>query len=400
MDDGEPIQKRGRKRGNQYCDEKKTAVSNKKAKKTKKETVEHTLNSTFSVDEDEDVNAKTINVDLPVVTSKPAKSRKLRGRKNDVYLTEESSANESESQKTPASLAKKSRRLNEKPPPNNATDKRIPVVRLKRLDTSGLNEDSSIVISSPEKTVVNEKKKQSVENQTPKKPSKPQSPVNEKITRKKLKKSKSAVSIENSPDNEPEMKKMPVRRTRSFGQTEIPAVENQTFADQQQKEVLTKKLKESGSNAASPKKEPSLQSPVAVGKKMPLRRTSTHPLRSRKPTVNSPAKRTTMTPMTNPKKAVQFTAKSNATNIPKAIKPKAAPNFADIHQKNFLKMQSVDEYVERKRTRTETMNSSRSVLHKTPQAKPAVTIKAKAVTPDSMTTRNMKFNFVSGVKVI
>ena len=97
----EPVQKRGRKRGNRH-EQKKPLPASKKAKK---ESIEHTLNSTFSVDEDsDDANKK----DLPsIIVPQETIPRKLRGRKT-AYLTEESSANDSENEKPPARQMKKS----------------------------------------------------------------------------------------------------------------------------------------------------------------------------------------------------------------------------------------------------------------------------------------------------
>jgi hypothetical protein len=116
-----------------------------------------------------------------------------------------------------------------------------------------------------------------------------------------------------------------------------------------------------------------------------------------------------VTPAASAKKGVQFTAAStdNSSNIPKMAKRKAAPNFAEIHQKHFLKMQSVDEYVDKKRARTDTMNASakavrtKSVLNNA-QTKPSTPqVKTDApVTTESIATPtakpDMKFNFVSG----
>ncbi|KZS20355.1 Uncharacterized protein APZ42_012986, partial [Daphnia magna] len=100
-----------------------------------------------------------------------------------------------------------------------------------------------------------------------------------------------------------------------------------------------------------------------------------------------------------------FTASSETTHTPKLGKPKAAPNFAEIHQKNFLKMQSVDEYVEKKRNRTETMAASvkivraKSVLNNTVTPQAIAPPKSKAAMQDISTTpvaKDIKFNFVSG----
>ncbi len=96
------IPRRGRKRGNQKSKEQQKALP--VSKKAKKESVEHTLKSTFSVDEDTDDAKKK---DLPSV-EKPKQTipKKFRGRKK-VYLTEESSTNKSENKKAPAKKMKK-----------------------------------------------------------------------------------------------------------------------------------------------------------------------------------------------------------------------------------------------------------------------------------------------------
>jgi hypothetical protein len=75
-------------------------------------------------------------------------------------------------------------------------------------------------------------------------------------------------------------------------------------------------------------------------------------------------------------------------------------------------MESVDEYVDKKRTRTETMNASAKTVRtksvftnsSTPQAKPSSIPNAKTnstITTESIpapmkTQQDMKFNFVSG----
>lgn len=414
------VSKRGRKRGNQDSDEKKPSISSKKAKKAKKESIERTLNSTFSVDEDEEVNDTTIT--LPAVVAKPIKStiRKLRGKKKTeaAYLTEESSINESETEKTPISQAvnKKPAKLamNMKPQPTNSRDCRIPVVMLKQLEsTKQTSSDDSEPEKNRAKKPFTQAEPQSLENETTAK----------KIPPKKLKKSSSTASVRKTPTIEQEMKKAPLKRTRSSTGNKAELVGEQ-ISIEETKEMPAKKLEKSVSNetpAASPQVEPCVPSPTAtavavveIEKKTVLRRTSTHQLRSRISTINIPAK-IAMTPVASAKRGVHFTAKNGnassaiSTNISKANKPKAAPNFAEIHQKNFLKMQSVDEYVEKKRARTETMtatsaktNRTKSVLNNTftPQAKPAVAKPIQASTPSDSTMNNMKFNFVSGKAAI
>ena len=366
----EPGQKRGRKRGKQQEQKKPERAS----KRSKKESVEHTLNSTFSVDEDERDPNETVT--LPVVTSIKAKEpRKMRGRKK-AYLTEESSANESENDKPPAAA------------PEN--EEKIEQPTAVELEVPALEDKNDKPTANVEKVTGKKKKKLSA------------SKVDAIPPARKLKKSTSAPSEQ---PTEPE--KIAVKRTRSSSgkispvTEKIPVkkillgkaepVEPEVMMPVNKKLVASKRIS-NGSPAVTPKQT----APSPVDKRVALLKTSTHPVRSRKLTQtlsSTPAKVVALTPAASAKKAVQFNA---ATNIPKLTKPKAAPNFAEIHQKNFLKMQSVDEYVEKKRARTETMSSAKTVRTKsvlnnaTPQAKPVVT---KSKTPE-----NVKFNFVSGKK--
>ena len=85
------------------------------------------------------------------------------------------------------------------------------------------------------------------------------------------------------------------------------------------------------------------------------------------------------------RKAVQFTS-SSAKKPTTLTKPRAAPNFAEIHQKNFDKMQSVDEYVEKKKARTEALKATGAT---TPAPAPVAPVAKK-------TSVARSFNFVSG----
>ncbi|XP_046643275.1 nucleolar and coiled-body phosphoprotein 1-like isoform X2 [Daphnia pulicaria] len=360
------IPRRGRKRGNQKSNEQQKALP--VSKKAKKECVEHTLNSTFSVDEDSDDAKKK---DLPSI-EKPKKAipKNLRGRKK-VYLTEESSTNESENEKVPAKQVKKIKSVEAK-------------------------EQSVTQESEPENEAV-EGKVQILDNAIEKSPE--NQSVAAKVPKRKLKKSASA-GEQHVTANVAE--KIPARRTRSSDKVVEP--------DQSVKAVITPKSTPTVAVPSLP--EPASPPVVLVAKKTLLLRTSSHPVRSRKPSanLNTPAKMA-VTPAASAKKGVQFTAAStdNSSNIPKMAKRKAAPNFAEIHQKHFLKMQSVDEYVDKKRARTDTMNASakavrtKSVLNNA-QTKPSTPqVKTDApITTESIATPtakpDMKFNFVSGLQ--
>ncbi|XP_046445259.1 nucleolar and coiled-body phosphoprotein 1-like isoform X2 [Daphnia pulex] len=358
------IPRRGRKRGNQKSKEQQKALP--VSKKAKKECVEHTLNSTFSVDEDSDDAKKK---DLPSI-EKPKKAipKNLRGRKK-VYLTEESSTNESENEKVPAKQVKKIKSVEAK-------------------------EQSVTQESEPENKAV-EGKVQILDNAIEKSPE--IQSVAAKVPKRKLKKSASA-GEQHVTGNVAE--KIPARRTRSSDKVVEP--------DQSVKAAITPKSTPTVAVPSLP--EPTSPPVVLVAKKTLLLRTSSHPVRSRKPSanLNTPAK-VAVTPAASAKKGVQFTAAStdNSSNIPKMAKRKAAPNFAEIHQKHFLKMQSVDEYVDKKRARTDTMNASakavrtKSVLNNA-QTKPSTPQVKTDVTTESIATPtakpDMKFNFVSGLQ--
>lgn len=365
----EPVQKRGRKRGNPKEQKKPLPVS----KKAKKESVEHTLNSTFSVDEDsDDANKK----DLPsIIVPQKTITRKLRGRKS-AYLTEESSTNDSENEKVPARKMKKSKSVEQKEQSQSLeTEKSTEVGKVQILDKA----DS--VVQSP-----------------------PKEAISEQIPKRKLKKSTSAG--EQHISNETVTEKISARRTRSSDKIEL-------LKEKSDQQPLMKKMTKSTLTEIVPSLSVAQDSnpPVVVEKKTLLLRTSSHPVRSRKSTANfnTPAK-VAVTPAASAKKAIQFTASSDISNLPKMVKRRAAPNFAEIHQKNFMKMQSVDEYVDMKRTRTETMNASAKTVrtksvfnNSTPQAKPSITnvksnttITTESIATSTTTKQDMKFNFVSG----
>lgn len=89
-------------------------------------------------------------------------------------------------------------------------------------------------------------------------------------------------------------------------------------------------------------------------------------------------------------KSVKKTLIQPLSNIPKR---KAAPNFAEIHQKNFDKMQSVEEYVEKKKLRTENIVTGSALKNK---LNGSTATQTPAKTP---ATKSLKFNFVSGKKL-
>ena len=103
------------------------------------------------------------------------------------------------------------------------------------------------------------------------------------------------------------------------------------------------------------------------------------------------------TPATASKKVALPSRDQNLTsNIPKLAKAKAAPNFSEIHKKNFLKMQSVDEYVEKKlmaRTASAVKNRDKSVVDGV--ATPRDHIKSRLF-PTPSSEKPIKINFVSG----
>lgn len=109
----------------------------------------------------------------------------------------------------------------------------------------------------------------------------------------------------------------------------------------------------------------------------------------------SSAKKNAATPGTASKKSVLPSRDQSLTsNIPKLAKAKAAPNFSEIHKKNFMKMQSVDEYLEKKvqsRTASAMKNRDKSVVDGA--ATPRDKVKSRLFpTPNSA----LKINFVSG----
>ena len=218
----EPVPKRGRKRVNHKCKEQQKSFP--VSKKAKKESVEHTLNSTFSVDEESDDAKKK---DLPSI-EKPQETipKKLRGRKK-AYLTEESSTNESENEKVPARKVKKcmSGETKEQPVTRGSEPGNTVVEKVKILDKA-----DSIV--------------QSPDNQS----------VSKQIPKRKLKKSASAGEQH---INENVTEKMPARRTRSSGKDE--RVEHKS--DQSMKNVITPNSTPTAIVAVSSLPEPQDSSP-------------------------------------------------------------------------------------------------------------------------------------------
>lgn len=373
--------RRGQKRRKEQSEEQKNPLCvSKKVKKVKKGCVEHALNSTFSVDKQENGN-QDINVVDAALIKKPQEtiSRTLRGRKK-IYLTEESLANESENMKVSARNLKKSRRVDPKEQSSANSEGEKGMIGKKSPATDHFVLQPSAHELEPE--------------QTPK---------------RKLQKSASAV-VENMCE-ESEVGKMPAKRTRSSDKAASveTSVEQSQSRDTPAKNETKSNDRVTTSFITSSESEPSSSTPPIIREKAALLQTSSYTVRNRKPTTNSctPAK-IVVPSAVGAKKA--FTVNSETSLTPKLGKSRAAPNFAEIHQKNFLKMQSVDEYVEKKRKRTETMTASaktvrtKSVLNNTatPHAKPPVAPKSKAATmQDSCTapsTKDIKFNFISGIK--
>jgi len=85
------------------------------------------------------------------------------------------------------------------------------------------------------------------------------------------------------------------------------------------------------------------------------------------------------------------------SSIPKR---KAAPNFAEIHQKQFDKMQSVDEYVEKKKTRNEAIVTGSALKNRLNATIQTPTKTPAATATNALNKTPLKFNFVSGINKI
>lgn len=382
----ESAPRRGRKRGKQQNEEQKKTLP--VTKKAKKGSVEHALNSTFSVDEEENGYQNAKNVVDSTLIKEPQETifRTLRGRKK-VYLTEETSANESENEKVSTRKLKKSGKVD---PKNQTFANSDGEKSMMEKIHSSANGDS--VLKSPAHEL------------EPK-----------KISKGKLKKSASAAVRYLSEESEAEQ--VPANRTRGSSKAESTEQtvmmlnvanddESQLLEPVAQNETECNDRLTTSFVVSSETKVPVSTPSVVTGKKAVLLRTSSHPVRNRKPTtISSTPAKITVTSTGSAKKV--FTASSETNHTPKLGKPKAAPNFAEIHQKNFLKMQSVDEYVEKKRNRTETMAASvkivraKSVLNNTVTPQAIAPPKSKAAMQDISTTpvaKDIKFNFVSGLQ--
>lgn len=380
--------KRGRKRGKQQ--EQKECLP---SKKTKKESVEHNLNSTFSVEDSEEEKNKPSSAQQIVEPAKveERKPRKQKGRKKlNVTMSpepEKKDVVEPENEIIPVSQPLKPRK-----------GKTI-IVAARKLSEG----KTKALEQKVEETVTSEQSMPNVSDVD-----KVAEPLKEPFSKND--------SVLNSSTNNRQIEKPIPRKTRNTRSTSlgvqssprevankvktpnVEKIERSSFsADKSHSSTkLTKRSARMSTslNASSP------TVPIVETKTVQPAASSTA-TRARKLTasnINTP-KPAILTPSMSAKKAVQFVGNNVSSNIPKLAKPKAAPNFAEIHQKNFLKMQSVDEYVEKKRARTETLTVSakavrtKSFINSTPQPKP---VPPKTKTPESG-RKSMKFNFVSGI---
>ena len=108
-------------------------------------------------------------------------------------------------------------------------------------------------------------------------------------------------------------------------------------------------------------------------------------------------KKNVATPGTASKKPALPSRDQNSTShIPKPTKAKAAPNFSEIHKKNFMKMQSVDEYIEKKlQARTASAVKSREKSVVDGAVTPRDQVKSRLF-PTPASEKPIKINFVSG----
>lgn len=209
------------------------------------------------------------------------------------------------------------------------------------------------------------------------------------------------VTIE-PPSDEPKKKVISAGRKlkKSLSDPEPPARANEEEPATKKVVVATRKLKRSGFTVEPlVLKQQQASTPVAAPIPGSAKKPFTPNLRrtTMEPTVAGSATPPLMKMPATPATVVKSARKVPTQPLPTSSIPKrkAAPNFAEIHQKQFDKMQSVDEYVEKKKTRNEAVVTGSALKNKlnatvqTPAKTPAAT-NATSKTP-------LKFNFVSGI---
>lgn len=330
-------------------DAKRTVKKGKGRKKmTKKAKKEETkLNETFSMDEEE---AELPQVEAPAPEpEKPAKRK--REKRN---LSKKEDTKEPEEVKVDPSIE------------NNMTDISMP------------SEEEARAQEPPKKRVKARARKTSKKDAATK-----QEPVVEqgepegslqgstnRIERKQI--------VEEAKE-EPKVVKEKEQAPQKRGRSSRGSVGNQE--PEPEKPPVNKRLKKSSSFTISPSVA-TTEAP-AVSKTEEKRKT---PLPS-KPS-RLPRKSINFATPAKPAATPASVKKQAPTNIPRVKPP---PNFAELHQKQFDRMQSVDDYLEKKRARTEAT--------KTPAKAPLSNATAKTSTPAVPTKtpgKDIKFNFVSG----
>lgn len=337
---------------------KKGKAKRKQKKRAKKE--EQKLNETFSMDEEEVGEAKP-KIPEPKV-EKPVKRGK---RKQKDCTLEPSTASEPE-----------------------AADSVI---------EKNMTDVSSVVESEPERKTQEppgKKTKKRARKASSKDEKKVEEPVlqvpNDEPLKERKRRVRKASKKEDDKKEEPVVEaKSPPKETvaQKRGRSSRGSVQNTSIEsniEQEQVKPPVKRLKKSSSFTIIPsvtKPETPVVSKTEEKKKTPLPAAAAQPSRlPRKSIFTTPAK-VLATPASTKKQALP------STSIPKP-KAKAAPNFAELHQKQFNKMQSVDEYVEKKKARTEAV--------KTPAKALVSNITNTTATSKPLTPKGMKFNFVSG----
>ena len=354
------------------ADSKKTAKKGKgkkkMAKKSKKQ--EAKLNETFSMDEEE---AEEPKIEAPAPEpEKPAKRK--RGKRNPSQKDENKEPEEAkvdpniENNMTDISMPSEEEAKMQEPPKKKVKGR---ARKTSKKDTDSKEEPAVEQKEEPKlkrtlRSSLNNVETKEVVKQTKEEPER-ESDIKEQTKEESERES-----------DIKEKEQAPQKRTRSSrGSVSLQESEPE-------KPPVNKRLKKSSSFTVSPS-IPNNESQI-VSKTEEKRKTPLQAKQSRLPrksiSFNTPAK-----PVATPASV----KKQPPTSIPKP-KVKGPPNFAELHQKQFDKMQSVDDYLEKKRARTEAA--------KTP-AKAPLTVAANQKTPSvSASTKtpgkDIKFNFVSG----
>jgi len=227
------------------------------------------------------------------------------------------------------------------------------------------------------------------------------------------------VSTETKPEIEMKLKENDIKpSSEGIVMTDIQSSEhgtkrgNKVSLSSEEKETPSRKKQKKDQTETQVNGAPTKKDTKEVTEKITKENKVTEPpTKNKTVTMRTPAPRKSISNIkmnvSTSKKPLQRTQSVEASTlslIPKLAKAKAAPNFSEIHKKNFMKMQSVDEYVEKKQVRSAAVTASAKSFRTQPMistvsATPSESVKSRLFpTPASEKPPPIKFNFVSGIQ--